>query len=95
MTLDDVTCLTYLQIEGRMFSHGKKILRHETVALLVRHLGVSQTETEKICGTKYGGYISYPKLRELYMRYLDRANRSADIEDPKEMEESVRVRNFV
>jgi len=29
---------------------------------------VSQTEAEKICGTKYGGYISYPKLRELYTR---------------------------
>jgi len=41
VTLDDVTCLTHLQIEGRMLSHGKKMLRHEACALLVRHLGVS------------------------------------------------------
>jgi len=44
------------------------MLRHEACALLVRHLGVSQKEAEKICGTEYGGYISYPKLKELYTR---------------------------
>ena len=62
------------------------MLRHEGTALLVRHLGVSETEAEKICSTEYGGYISYPKLRELYTRYLDRANRLADLEDPGELE---------
>jgi len=91
VTLDDVACLMHLQIEGRMLSHGKKMLRHERAALLVMHLGVLQTEAEKICGTEYGGYISYPKLRELYTRYLDRANRLADTEDPRELE---RVRKF-
>jgi len=94
VTLDDVACLTHLQIEGRMLSHGKKMLRHEACALLVRHLGVSQTEAEKICGTKYGGYISYPKLKELYTRYIGRANILADTEDPEELEELGRVRKF-
>ena len=94
VTLDDVACLTHLQIEGRMLSHGKKMLRHEATTLLVRHLGVSQTEAEKICGTEYGGYISYLKVRELYTRYLDRANRLVDTEDPEEMEELERVRKF-
>jgi len=70
------------------------MLRHEAATLLVRHLGVSQTEAEKICGTEYGGYISYPKLRELYTRYLDRANRLVDIEDPEEMKELERVIKF-
>ena len=28
VTLDDVACLKHLQIEGRMLSHGKKMLRH-------------------------------------------------------------------
>jgi len=55
---------------------------------------VSQTEAEKICGTEYGGYISYPKLRELYTSYLDRANRLEDTDDPDEMEELERVRKF-
>ncbi|XP_024628876.1 protein MAINTENANCE OF MERISTEMS-like [Medicago truncatula] len=94
VTLDDVASLMLLQIEGRMLSHGKKMLRHEGAALLMRHLGVSQQETEKICGTEYGGYISYPKLRELYMRYFGRANILADTEDPEEMEELQRVRTF-
>jgi len=94
VTLDDVACLTHLQIEGRMLSHGKKMLRHEDCAFLVRHLGVSQTEEEKICGTEYGGYISYPKLKELYTRYLGRANILADIEDPQALEELGRVRKF-
>ena len=88
VTLDDVTCLMHLQIEGRMLSHGKKMLRHEATTLMVRHLGVLQTDAEKNCGEEYGGYISYPKLRELYTRYLDRATRLAD---PEELE---RVRTF-
>ena len=92
VTLDDVTCLTHLQIEGRMLCHGKKMLRHEACVLLVRHLGVS--EVEKICGTEYGGYINYPKLKELYTRYLGRANILADTEDPEELEELGRVRKF-
>jgi len=94
VTLDDVACLTHHPIEGRMLSHGKKILRHEAAALLVGHLSVSQTKAEKIWGTEYGWYISYPKLRELYTRYLDRANRLVDAEDPEEMEELERVRKF-
>ncbi|RHN45110.1 hypothetical protein MtrunA17_Chr7g0226741 [Medicago truncatula] len=52
VTLDDVACLMHLQIEGRMLSHGKKMLRHEGATLLMRHLGVSQQEAEKICGTE-------------------------------------------
>ena len=67
------------------------MLRLEAAALLVRHLGVSHTEAEKICGTEYGEYISYSKLKELYTRNLDRANR---LVDPKEMEEMERVRKF-
>ncbi|XP_039685120.1 uncharacterized protein [Medicago truncatula] len=42
VTLDDVASLMHLQIEGRMLSHGKKMLKHEGAALMVRHLGVSQ-----------------------------------------------------
>lgn len=94
MTLDDVACLMHLQNEGRVLSHGKKMLRHEGAALLMRHLGVSQQEAEKICDTEYGGYISSPKLRELYTRYLGRANILADTEDPGEMERLQRVMTF-
>nr|ABD32468.2 hypothetical protein MtrDRAFT_AC151521g60v2 [Medicago truncatula] len=28
VTLDDVACLTHLQIEGQMLSHGKKMSKH-------------------------------------------------------------------
>lgn len=94
VTLDDVACLMHLHIEGRMLSHGKKMPKHEGAALLMWHLGVSQQEAEKICGTEYGGYISYPKLRELYTRYLSRANILMDTEDAEEMEELQRVRTF-
>jgi len=94
MTLDDVACLMHLPIEGQMLSHPKKMLRYEAYALMVRHLGVSQTEAKKICGTKYGGYISYPKLKELYTRYFGRANILADTEDPEELEELEKVRKF-
>jgi len=41
VTLDDVTCLTHLPIEGRMLSHPKKMSRSEGAELMVRHLGVS------------------------------------------------------
>jgi len=55
---------------------------------------VSHAEAKKICAKEYGGYISYPKLRELYSRYLDRANRLADPEDPGDPEELERVKTF-
>jgi len=55
---------------------------------------VSQTEAGKIYDIEYGGYISYPKLKELYTRYLGRANILADTEDPEELEELGRVRKF-
>jgi len=58
VTLDDVACLMHLQIDGRMLSHGKKMLKHEGVALLMKHLGVSQQEAEKIAEKEFGGYIS-------------------------------------
>jgi hypothetical protein len=94
VTLDDIASLMHLQIEGRMLSHQKKMLRHEAAGLMARHLGVSQEEAEKICGTEYGGYISYPKLRQLYTMHLGRANILADTEDPAELEELERVRKF-
>jgi len=58
---------------------------------MVRHLGVSEREAEKIAATEYGGYISYPKMKKLYTRHLGRANILADTEDPEELE---RVWNF-
>ena len=58
---------------------------------MVRHLGVSQADVEKNLGEEYGGYIIYSKLRELYMRYLDRATRLADPEDLGDEEELQRV----
>nr|ABN09180.1 IMP dehydrogenase/GMP reductase, putative [Medicago truncatula] len=82
VTLDDVACLTHLQIEGRMLSHGNKMPKHEGATLLMRHLGVSRQEADKICEQEYGGYVSYPRLRDLYTRYLGRANVLADTEDP-------------
>ncbi|XP_039685139.1 protein MAINTENANCE OF MERISTEMS-like [Medicago truncatula] len=94
VTLDDVACLMHVQIEGRMLSHPKKMSKHERATLMVRHLGVSEREAEKIYDTEYDGYISYPKLKELYTRHFGRANIFADTKDPEEMEELERVRNF-
>jgi hypothetical protein len=94
VTLDDVASLMHLQIGGRMLSHPKKMLRHEAAALMVRHLGVSQQEAEKICGEEYDGYISYSKLRQLYTTHLGRANILANTEDPTELGELERVRKF-
>ncbi|XP_039687058.1 protein MAIN-LIKE 1-like [Medicago truncatula] len=94
VTLDDVACLTHLSIEGRMLSHGKKMSKHEGAELLMRHLGVSQQEAEKICGQEYGGYISYLRLRDFYTTYLGRANLLAGTEDPEELEELARVRTY-
>jgi len=92
VTLDDIACLTHLLIEGRILSHGKKMSQQDGADLMVRHLGVSQADAEKICDKEYGGYISYPAMRELYTRYLDRAIRLADLEDPGDPQELERVR---
>lgn len=83
VTLKDVACLMHPQIEGWMLGHQKKMLRHEGEALLVRHLGASKEEVEKICNKEYGGYISCPKLKDLYTTNLVRANILAD---PEELE---------
>jgi hypothetical protein len=91
VTLDDVACLTHLQIEGRMLSHGKKMSRHKGATLMVRHLGVSQADADKNCDEEYGVYISYKSLREYYTMYLDSASRLADPEDPGDPEELERV----
>jgi len=55
VTLDDVACLMHVSIEGRILAHRKKMSRHDGVELLVEHLGVSNSEAEKICNTEYGG----------------------------------------
>jgi hypothetical protein len=94
VTLDDVARLMHVPVEGRMLGHRKKMLRSDGEALLVRHLGASQREAEKICNREYGGYISYPKLREFYSTHLGRANILADTEDPEELEELGRVRTY-
>ncbi|XP_039688062.1 protein MAINTENANCE OF MERISTEMS-like [Medicago truncatula] len=94
VTLDDVACLMHLPIEGRMLAHGKKMPKHEGAALLMTYLGVAQHEAEKICNQEYGGYISYPRLRDFYTSYLGRANVLAGTEDPEEVEELERVRTY-
>jgi len=92
LTLDDVTCLTHLPIEGRMLSHPKKMSRTKGAELMVRHLGVSQADALKNCGEEYGGYISYKTMREYYEGYLDTANILADLEDPGDPLELERVK---
>ncbi|XP_039690598.1 protein MAIN-LIKE 1-like [Medicago truncatula] len=94
VTLDDVACLTHLPIEGRMLAHGKKMPKYEGAELLMTYLGVSQNEAQKICNQEYGGYISYPRLREFYTSYLGRANVLAGTEDAEELEELARVRTY-
>ncbi|XP_039687613.1 protein MAINTENANCE OF MERISTEMS-like [Medicago truncatula] len=94
VTLDDVACLTHLPIEGRMLAHGKKMPKHEGAALLMTYLGVAHHEAEKICNQEYGGYISYPRLRDFYTSYLGRANVLAGTEDPEEVEELERFRTY-
>jgi len=49
VTLDDVTCLMHLSMEGRMLSHPKKMSRADGVDLMVRHLGVTQAVAMKNC----------------------------------------------
>ncbi|XP_039684137.1 protein MAINTENANCE OF MERISTEMS-like [Medicago truncatula] len=58
------------------------------------YLGVAQHEAEKICNHEYGGYISYPRLRDFYTWYLGRANVLAGTEDLEEVEELERVRTY-
>ncbi|XP_039685571.1 protein MAIN-LIKE 2-like [Medicago truncatula] len=77
-----------------MLAHGKKMPKHEGAALLMTYLGVAQHEAEKICNQEYGGYISYPRLRDFYTSYLGRANVLAGTEDPEEVEELERVRTY-
>jgi len=44
-------------------------------------LGASKKEAEKICNKEYGGYVSYPKLKELYTTSLGKANTLAELEE--------------
>jgi len=94
VTLEDVACLMHLPTEGRMLAHPKKMLKHEGANLLVEHFGVSRQEAGRIYNTEYGGYISYPKLREIYTTRLSKANQLADTQDPEELEELERVRTY-
>lgn len=75
-----------------MLAHGKKMPKHEGAELLMTYLGVSQNEAQKIYNQEYGGYISYPRLREFYTSYLCMANILAGTEDAEELEELARVR---
>ena len=63
------------------------------IALLEKHLGASKKEAEKICNKEYGGYVSYPKLKELHTTSLGKANTLADT-DPEELEELERVKTY-
>jgi len=64
ITLDDVTCLLHLPIEGIMMSHPKKVFQDDGVDLMVRHLGVTQAVAVKNCNEEYDAYISYKTLKE-------------------------------
>ena len=89
VTLDDVTCLMHIPIEGRMWSHPKKMSRTDGTDLMVRHLGVHQAEVLINCNEEYGGYISYKALREYYEGYIDSATRLSNpknLGDPQKLE---------
>ena len=89
VTMDDVTCLMHLTIEGIMLSHLKKMSLTEGADLMVTHLGVTQAVAVKNYNEEYGGYISYKALREYYEGYIDSATRLSNpknLGDPQKLE---------
>ena len=93
ITLDDVACLLHISIEGIMLSHPKKVSRVDGVELMVRHLGVTQSEAVKNYKGEFDAYISYKTLRKYYEDYLDVVTRLLDPQTPKDVQERERVRN--
>lgn len=68
ITLDDVSCLLYLSIRGKLLDHGR-ISKDETLELIVDYLGVDPevalTEMERI----RGAHAKFKFLKKgIYMR---------------------------
>ncbi|XP_024626761.1 protein MAIN-LIKE 1-like [Medicago truncatula] len=83
VTLDDVSNLLHLSIEGRMMDHDAKVDRDHEITLMTRLLGMSDSVARSASKTKYGAHISYPALKRLYEEHLTEARR---LEDPQTME---------
>lgn len=45
ITLDDVSCLLYLPIRGRLLDHGR-IIKDEAIEMMIDYLGADPAEAE-------------------------------------------------
>jgi hypothetical protein len=93
ITLDDVSNLLHLPIEGRMLDHDAEVDRDHGIILITMLLGMSDVVACAASKSEYGAHISYPALKRLYEEHLTEARRLEDSHTREEMLERDRTRS--
>jgi len=94
ITLDDVSNLLHLPIEGRMLDHDVVVDRVHGITEMTRLLGMLDAAARATSKSEYGAHISYPTLKRLYEDHLIVARRLDDPQMREKLPERDRRRQW-
>lgn len=88
VTLDDVVCLLYIPIVGRLIVEDDIEYEDGIVLLqLQTELGFTEAEAQTKVQEQWGGYVNVTHLRESYERLLNMCNQLEKLGDDEEEED--------
>ena len=85
MTLDDVSCLLHLSIDGMLLSY-ETILRDDVVELIIQYLGSSPGDALKEVTETRGAHARFSYLRRIFK---ERLQLQLELDNEGGMEEEV------
>lgn len=91
ITLDDVSCLLHIPIDGHLLFH-ESLTVAEGAEYLVQYLGLNRNESLAECAKIKSGRISYSWLLKIFKDYLVRADEYASQPDEESAREWYRTR---
>ena len=69
MTLDDVSCLLHLPIDGMFLSH-ESLTRGEAMEMMIQHLGADPRDALKEVTDTNSGHARFSYLRRIFTERL-------------------------
>jgi len=69
VTLDDVSCLLHLHLDGMLLFH-KNMKRDEVVEMMIQHLGDDLGDAVKEVTDTNGGHAQFSYLRKIFKEHL-------------------------
>lgn len=75
ITLDNVSCLLHLPINGRFLDHGR-VTKDDTIEMMVKYLGVDPKKAMKEVDRTRGARARFNFLRNIYANEIHRAEQT-------------------